>query len=176
MKTNQWESFVKTVQKAWVFHSEKWIVPLWGPGDLVLCRFERFLKVLLWHIPNGGTCQTYGTRELEPAECPGFGHPQNSRVSSQTRTRHGFCPSGLYPPSTRVSIIWGTPISHLVEALSDALDMHEVPYLQSCYKSPAVGASAISHPDCLESILTRAVFLGLFQYFHDFSVFVGFFL
>ena len=130
---------------------------------------------------NGGHATHTGTRVLEPAEYPGFGHPRNPRVSSQTqtrqtRTRHGFCPSGLYPPSTRVSIIWGTPISHLVEALSDALDMHEVPYLQSCYKSPAVGASAISHPDCLESILTRAVFLGLFQYFHDFSVFVGFFL
>ena len=36
---------------------------------------------------------------------PGFGHPQNPRVSSQTRTRHGFSASGL---GTRVLIIRGT--------------------------------------------------------------------
>ena len=42
MKTNHWELSEKTVQKAW-------IDPRLGalsPGDLVLCRFERFMKVL----------------------------------------------------------------------------------------------------------------------------------
>ena len=42
MKINQRE----TVEKAWVFNSEEWIVLLRDPGGLVLRRFERFLGVL----------------------------------------------------------------------------------------------------------------------------------
>lgn len=49
------------------------------------------------------------TRVLEPAEYPGFGHPQNRRVSTQSRTRHGCCPVGLHPPGIQVSINRGTP-------------------------------------------------------------------
>ena len=108
VKNNQWESSVKAVKKAWVLCSEKWLAPL-GPGDLVLGRFDRFL-VILWDILIGGHVKLMGTRVLEPVEYPGFGHPQHPRVSSQTRTRYGFCPSGLYSPSTRDSIIRGTPL------------------------------------------------------------------
>ena len=75
MKNNRWESSVKTAQKAWVLNSEKWIAPL-GPGDPVLCRFERFVEIL-WDIQNGGHVKQTGTRVLEPAKYPGFDHPQN---------------------------------------------------------------------------------------------------
>ena len=48
-----------------------------------------------------------------PAEYPGFGHAQNPRVSSQTRTRHGFFPSEFHPPDIRVSITWGASLLSL---------------------------------------------------------------
>ena len=58
----------------------------------------------------GDMSKHMGARVLEPAaEYPGFGHPQNPRVSSQTRTHHGYCPTGLHLPGTRVSITLGTP-------------------------------------------------------------------
>ena len=69
------------------------------------------------NIREGGHVKHTCTRVLEPAEYPGFGHRQNPRVSNQTRTRHGFSLSGLYPPGTRALTTRGTPLYHY---------MHEV--------------------------------------------------
>ena len=68
----QRRSSMKTVKKAWVFSSEKWIVPpgAWKP---LLCRIERFLdtRVCCETCKTRGMSNT-GTRVLEPAEYPGF--------------------------------------------------------------------------------------------------------
>ena len=108
MKNDQWESSVKTVRKAWVFHSEIWIVPLWGPGDLLFVSICEISEGIMGHVKQTGT------RVLEPAEYPGFGHPQDIRVSSHTRTRHGFCPSGL---CTRRVPGFRSPWAHLYTAV-----------------------------------------------------------
>ena len=55
-----------------------------------------FLEIL-WGILNGGHCKLTGTRVLESAEYPDFGHSQNPRVSRQTLNRHGFSPTGFVP-------------------------------------------------------------------------------
>ena len=105
MKNNQWESSVKTVEEAWVFNSEKWIAPLWGPGDLVSIIEVSESIILLWHILNGGTCQTCGypgtrTRgfQAKPEPVTGFARP------GCTRRVPGFRSSGVHLHSTHSSI------------------------------------------------------------------------
>ena len=65
-----------------------------GQRDPVFCRFGRFPEILR-HTKRGGHVKLTGTRVFEPAEYPDFGQPENLQVSSQTQTRHGFCPTGL---------------------------------------------------------------------------------
>ena len=108
MKNKQWESSVKTVQKRHRYSALKMdgTPSAWGPRFVPIRKVFRDIETLTRDMSN--------TQVLYPdtrrRRVPGFWSPPNPRVSSQARSRHGFCPSGLYPPSTRVSTIRGASL------------------------------------------------------------------